>query len=286
MNDYKAVLSGMKLSQRIVDCLEVAAPAEYQFDERAKAIRAANDILQGRSTRSVDELLAELEKCDTEQMENLRNSIRDFMRQMALLTQVYNKRCGNGQLKFNRCQNTADGTTLKVINQEIYDQAVKQGFSHDFFRYSSFNGVTFYCLPDHADFSMSELHNCKFAVCRISKATFSKAYISGAEFYSSVLNHVDFCGATLSYISFRDCELSHVMLQMAKLKVCSTIDCTMDGVDFAGATLDGCTFGRVTAGTIRNLNGAMITQGGATEEECRQNREAIYRALGIKEEAA
>lgn len=31
---------------------------------------------------------------------------------------------------------------------------------------------------------------------------------------------------------------------------------------------------------------ATITQSGATEEECRQNREAIYKALGVKEAAA
>ena len=60
----------------------------------------------------------------------------------------------------------------------------------------------------------------------------------------------------------------------------------MDSINYSGAVLDGCSFGRVTAGTIRNLDGATITQGGASEEECRQNREAIYHALGVKEAAA
>lgn len=105
------------------------------------------------------------------------------------------------------------------------------------------------------------------------------------KFYSSVLNYVDLCGSVLVHTHFRDCELSHVMLQTAKLKTCSTIDCTMDGVDYAGATLDGCTFNRITAGSIR-LDYTTITQGGATEEECRQNREAVYRALGVNEVAA
>lgn len=60
----------------------------------------------------------------------------------------------------------------------------------------------------------------------------------------------------------------------------------MDGINYSGATLNGCSFGRVTAGTIHDLDRAVITQGGATEEECRQNREAIYRALGVKGAAA
>lgn len=75
------------------------------------------------------------------------------------------------------------------------------------------------------------------------------------------------------------------MFNFARLRSCSTIDCTMDGINYSGAVLDGCSFGRVTAGTIRNLDGAVITQGGATEEECRRNREAIYQALGVKEAA-
>ena len=61
MNNYKAVPSGMELSQRIADSLENAARREYQFGERVRALRAINDILQGRSARTADELLAELE---------------------------------------------------------------------------------------------------------------------------------------------------------------------------------------------------------------------------------
>ena len=45
------------------------------------------------------------------------------------------------------------------------------------------------------------------------------------------------------------------------------------------ATLDGCFYGRVAAHGIRHLHTAAITQGGATGEEVKRNREAIFAAL-------
>lgn len=283
MSDYKAVPSGLEISQRAADCLEAAAPRGYQYNERARAIRAINDILQGRSARSADELLAELKKCG-EQIVPVLQDIRDFLRQKELLTRIYDKRWNGKRYVFER-RKGAEGRTLKVIDQQLYDRAVRDGFPPDFFRESYFDQVTFYCLPKFADFLGSELHNCKFAVCRITSASFVLCHIYDTKFYSSVLNYVDLCGSVLAHTHFRDCELSHMMMQTAKLKICSTIDCTMDGVDYAGATLDGCTFGRVTAGTIR-LDHATITQSGATGVECGQNREAVYRALGITEAVA
>ena len=283
MNDYKAVPSGTELSQRIADSLEAAAHREYQFGERVCALRAINDILQGRSTRPVDELLAELEKCG-EEITPLLQDIRNFQRQKEQLSQTYDKRWNGKRYAFERHKGM-NGSALKVIDQKLYDCAARNGFPPDFFRESYFEQVTFYCLPKFADFLGSELHNCKFAVCQITSASFVLSHIYDTKFYSSVLNYVDLCGSVLAHTHFYDCELSHVMLQTAKLKTCSTIDCTMDGVDYAGATLDGCTFGRVTAGTIR-LDHAIITQSGATGEECGQNREAVYRALGVAEAVA
>ena len=283
MIDYQAVPSGLDISCRIADCLEAAARREYQFGDRVSTLRALNDILQGRSARSADELLTELEKCGG-QIAPVLQDIQGFLRQKELLTHVYDKRWNGKHYAFEH-RNGMENRTLKVIDQKLYDQAARDGFPPDFFRESYFDRVTFYCLPKFADFLGAELHNCKFAVCRITSTSFVFSHIYDTQFYSSVLNYVDLCGSVLAHTHFRDCELSHVLLQTAKLKTCSTIDCTMDGVDYAGATLDGCTFDRVTAGTIR-LDYATITQGGATEEECRQSREAIYRALGVNEEAA
>lgn len=283
MNDYKAVPSGLEISRRVIDCLEAAAPAGYLPDERTKAICAVNDILQGRSTRTMEELLTMLEQYGDGRLSPAQRDIQNFLKQKDLLGFVYDK-TSSKEYKF-RPYSRPNGRSLKVIDQKLYDRAAKSGFPPDFFRESYFGKVTFYCLPDYADFYDSELHDCKFAVCRVKGASFVGTHIYGSEFYTSVLNLADFFGATLANTRFHDCELTHVMFNSARLKSCSTIDCTMDGINYSGAVLDGCSFGRVTAGTIRNLDGAVITQGGATEEECRRNREAIYQALGVKDAA-
>ena len=59
MMNYKAVPSGLDISRRVADCLEASAITGYQPGERVRAIQAINDVLQGRSTRTVEELLAE-----------------------------------------------------------------------------------------------------------------------------------------------------------------------------------------------------------------------------------
>ena len=65
----------------------------------------------------------------------------------------------------------------------------------------------------------------------------------------------------------------------AYLKSSNTIDCALSFVRYAHATLDGCSFGRVKAHKIFGFDTVKITQGGATEEECRANRAAILQAL-------
>lgn len=285
MSDYKSVPSGMEIRRRIADCLERMALAGYQPSERAQAIHSINDILQGRARRTAEDLLTQLEQFGDDQTAAVRQDIRDFLVQRKLLTQAYTK-CSNGKRYVYHQYTCSDGRSLKIIDQKLYDRAARHGFPPNFFRESYFDQVTFYCLPDSADFYCSELHHCKFAVCRLNSISFVGARIYASEIYSSILNHVDFFGAFLAYTHFHDSELSHIMLQSAQMKSCNTIDCTMCGVNYSGATLDGCSFGRIIASTIRNLDQATITQGGATEEECRRNRDAVYEALGVKQVAA
>ena len=284
MIEYSAVPSGLEIVRRIADCLEASAPRGYDPGERPRAIQKFNDILQGRSARSVHELLAELDKCEDTRLPAVLEDVRTFLRQKELLAQPYDKRPSRRSFAFKRLT-SSEGRKRKIIDQQLYDRAAREGFPKDFFRESYFDHVTFYCLPDGADFYRSVLRNCKFAVCRIKGISFGYSHIYDTEFYSSILNCADFYSATLANTRFQDCELSHVTMQSTSFKHCSTTDCTMDNVDYAGATLDGCFFEQITAGTIR-LDWATITQGGAIEEERRQNREAIYKALGIKEAAA
>ena len=285
MSNYKAVPSGMEISRSIADCLEAVAPSGYLFSERARAIRAANSILQGRSFRTVADLMMELEKCGDDRINNVQKKIFDFHMQKALLSSPYVQSADSYQdCTYNYYQNT-DGRNLKIIDQKQYDEAVEHGFPPLFFQESYFEKVTFYCVPDQTEFLGSEFHQCKFAVCRLERASFTSTRIYDSEFYSSVLNHVDLSRATLAHTRFCDCEFSHVMFKMARMKCCRVVDCTLDDLDFSWATLDDCSFDRVSACKI-SLVQAIIAQSGATEEEYRQKKTAIFQALGLAEAVA
>ena len=192
MIKYKAVPSGLELGCRIKDCLEDAAPREYQFGEGICTIRAINDILQGRSTWSVDELLTELEKCG-DHIAPLLQSVQNFLRQKELLMVPYVKRTNQRPFKFQYCS-VSEGRKLKVIDQTLYDRAAREGFPTRFFSESYFDHVTFYCLPDCVNFCCSELHGCKFAVCRIKGVTFGCSRIyDNTSFQSSLFRLLNDC---------------------------------------------------------------------------------------------
>ena len=100
-----------------------------------------------------------------------------------------------------------------------------------------------------------------------------------SEFHSCCLSGAIFSDSTLADTHFYDCVQHRGGFIRSRLRRCNTLDALMTGVTFAESTLDGCSFDRVRANRIRGLHTATITQGGATEEECRHNREAIYKAL-------
>lgn len=254
-------------------------PEKYSHAHASEIICALNDTLQGRSTRKVDGLLAELDtvclgwKDYAEDRDMLHGRIKDFLHQKELLTQPYTK-TSDEQYSYEMLNGK------KVIDQRLYDQAAKDGFPAGFFRNSLFHQVTLYCLPDGQDCSESVFDSCKFAVCRISNSvSFEKSSFYGCEFHSCAISSVSFLDATVAHTHFHDSKMEDVTFQHVRMKSCNVIDCKLNRVGFLCATLDGCSFGRVTARDIRYLDTAMITQGGATHEEVARNREAIYSAL-------
>ena len=288
MNDYKAVRSSLDISKSIAFYLEMSDPAAFRLRDRAGSIRTINDILQGRSEKTVEAMLAELEQKGgtyyAGEIAILRQNIQDFQRQKMMLTQPYCK--SSGKTYRFRTYNGGNGCSLKIVDQKLFDRAAKAGFPPGFFRETYFDQVNIYCLPEHADFYGSIFQNCAFAVCRISTPSFIGASIYSSEFHSCVLEYADFFESSIAHTHFHDSALSHVTFQKARMKSCNTIDCTLDSINYLTATLDGCSFGRVTASDVRNLDTATITQGGAGQEECRRNRDAIFQALGVEQEAA
>ena len=285
--DWKAVRNGYEISKKIADMLEEIDPAHYNGSNRAEQVRRVNDHLQGREKMPLDTLLDRAALADAfhaGEVKAIRTQIQDFQAQKALLDRPYTKSSGK-QYNYRSFSLDPD-RSLKIVNQRLYDQAARAGFPQDFFRESYFDRVTLYCLPEQADCNFSYFDRCSFQVCRINGATFDGARLDGCEFHTARLDHVTFFAATLSYTHFHDSGLNWVSFQKARLKSCNTIDCTLQNVGFLNAVLDGCFYGRVTAEHTRCLHTAVITQGGATAEECAENRAALLRSLCPQRETA
>ncbi len=256
-------------------------PQHYNGANRTETVRTINDIFQGRAEWTVDAFLTGLRNTGGEdyaqRVEELSGDIQAFLTQKALLSQPYTK-SSSKQYKY-RSFDLNPERPLKTVNQHLYDCAAKAGFPPDFFRETFFDRVTFYCIPDHTDFNFSYFSNCTFAVCRIRGATFDGTNIFSSEFHSCDMRNATFFNASIAHTHFHDSTLQNVSFQKARLKSCNTIDCGLNRVSFLCTTLDDCCYGRVTAHGIRCLHTANITQGGATHEEVKRNREAIYSAL-------
>ena len=281
IEEYKSVKSTWEISKQIADRLEDYAPQTYPHSERVQTVRAFNDILQGRSDRAISSLLDEVKRTLGEDgasaSAEIAESVNAFLAQRRMLAVPYAKR-GNKQYPYDTFDLDPEHP-LKMVDQQIYDQAAKDGFPPDFFRDTFFNDVTFYCLPDHTVFRHSNLSGCTFAVCRVKEAMFEEARIYGSMFHSCPLEYVSFYKATLAHTRFHDCGLQNASFHEARLKSCNFFDCTMGGINFLNATIDGGGFASVDAYDIRNLHTATITQGGATHEEVNRLRMEIYAAL-------
>ena len=146
---------------RIADYLEMCAPEKYAAKNRADTITAINETLQGRSERTIENLMDEVKQVLGENNANISAEIaadvRDFQRQKIVLDYPYAK-SSSKQYKY-KIFNPESERPLKIVTQQIYDWAAKSGFPPGFFRESYFDNVTFYCVPDHTDFNFS--HCCK-----------------------------------------------------------------------------------------------------------------------------
>ena len=172
---------------------------------------------------------------------------------------------------------------LKIIGQPLFDHAAEHGFPPDFFKDSYFHRVIFRDFPEGADCSFSTFVSCSFDNCSINKCVFDNAHISSSSFHSSALRMSYFTNTLLDKAQFRDSSLTSISFQDARLFDCQVMECRMDRVDFQGATLSGDSymFLQIDAHDILNLHRTAITYGGATDEELRQLRTAIFRQLNV-----
>lgn len=289
MSYYQAVRSSREISKCFFDCLEEIDPIQYGGRNRSRTIRNINDYLQGRNDMPLEELMEWAAKAQggkyAARIQNLRQSIRDFQVQKALLNTPYTKTSGK-QYQY-QTMDLDPNQPLKVIDQKTYDMAAKEGFPPRFFQESYFDHVTFYCLPDNANCDFSRFYNCTFAVCRLAGVRFWEAGLYGCEFHSCQIKFTLFPDASLSDTYFRDCFIHSAAFLRSRLKHCNTIDCTVGRLNFNGAVLDGCTYARITHlpnSKVEAVETALFTMSGGTDEEARANRAAIFRALRVPEQ--
>jgi len=281
MLHYRAVKSGIDIAMQIADLLESLSIGEQ--DSRAAIIRNGNDVLQGRSDMSIDMLLSALRETGghdhSQEVDRIQAQIEAFLNQMALRGKPYRKTgCQEYEYKL---WDFDPQHPLKVIEQELFDHAAEHGFPPDFFKDAYFDHVTVYCMPDGTDCSGSHFQDCSFTACGIRGAVFDNAVIYDTQFHSVFLRMVNFTEASIAHTHFRDSDFSSVSFLDARLKSCLTVDCSMDRVDFQGATLDGTSFDRINASRILNLSSANITWSGATDKDVWDNRASIFRVMGV-----
>lgn len=288
MSDYKAVRSSLDISKRMAFYLERCDPANYSEKNRAETIRTLNDTLQGRTEQSIYTPVGIVNQIcrphfPNEILEICHDVSAFFTQKRHMLNDTYDIGYDGCHYDYKQYEKPG-GRSLKVVDQALFDKAAKRGFPPKFFEETYFDQVTLYCLPKGVDFYGSTFQNCTFAVCRISVPSFVWASIYSSEFHSCVLEHADFFSASIEHTHFHDSVLSHVTFQKARLKSCNTIDCTLNNINYLNAVLDGCSFARVIPSNIHSLTAATITQSGATQEECLQNRDAIFQGLGVEQE--
>ena len=257
--------STREIAKSIAYYLEMSDPVNYPPGDRAKTMRAVNDILQGSPSPAADKLLAELEEKGGSyyagEIKGVEKDILAFQEQKRRIGHPYTK-TGGRQYKY-RMNDANPDRPLKIVNQRLFDWAAKGSFPPDFFENAYFDHVTAYCMPDYTHCAGSVFRDCTFAVCRMVGTHFEDARLYGCEFHSCCLSGAIFSDSALANTHFYDCVQHRGGFIRTRLNRCRMMDCLVTGATFAESTLDGCSFDRVRANRIRG-NGKRVPpqQGG------------------------
>ena len=230
---YKDVKSSLEISKSIQFYLEMLDHKKYDGNNQVGTIRNINDIFHGRNTdgNTLEMLINELKQNGGnygKEIEMLCKDIDDFLVQKATMQYLYIKP-STKEYKFSMYG--TEPNRLKIINQRIFDDAVKNGFPYDFFHKSYFDNVKIYCLPDNASCTFSYFNNCSFKVCRAYGARFTNSTFVSTDFQDVFLSSAFFTNAKLYNTHFRDCDLSITSFYNASLKKCNITYCNMQAVN-------------------------------------------------------
>jgi len=287
MADHQKVKSGLEISVEIADLLELAPQWRHGIKYRGRIIHEVNDIIQGRSDKTVEDLLNGLrERCRgwySDEIERFDKEIKAFQTQKAALSTpspVHGKDGRN-----IRARTEDPHPSMRTIDQRQYDRAVQEGFPPDFFQGSYFDRVMIYYLPDGTSCEGTVFSGCHFQVCRLVNVELWDSSLYDCDFQSCYMDGVLFLDSALANTHFHDCDILSVGFIRSKLRHCSIVDCAIEKrLNLSGSVLNGSFFRCVSlcqGGTVKGLDTATITCGGATAEEIKQLRRSIFKALDV-----
>ena len=266
---YANVPGGFDISKKLADLFEDFAPTVYTGEHRAQLVSYANSLLHDREDVSLADGLPFAGLMDNDDFhrrgEAIGADVDAFERQRELIPTEYGEP-PVGALAYKMPIEDVNGKRLKIIEQTLYDKAVMGGFSEGFFRNAYFHGVTFFALPEGADFSNSVLLNCKFNVCAARDARFGGASIYSTDFQTVDLSGAHFQHATLAHTHFNDVDMQGAGFHAARLNNCNITHCNMWDVSLLETVLNEVRFAKIEEPNIAHMETASFHFGAVRPE--------------------
>lgn len=282
--EYQKVLGGFDIAKKVADFMEDCDPA-LNGSNRASRVGWVNDVLHGRAKETTGDLVISLEKLckpgHEERQNQIGREILKFSMQQLLIPMRYD--APDVEMRAYQIPvEDVNGRHLKIINQPIYDEAVKNGFPAGFFRDAYFHAVTFYALPERADFSSSTLLDCKFYVCAARGANFHGSSLHSTDFQTVDLSDANFTNATLAHTHFNDADMKGVGFPYARLKNCNLTHCNMWDVSLAETTLHEVRLAKIEEPRIKHFDMAVFNYGAVEPETAKWLSDKMRAELNIK----
>lgn len=164
----------------------------------------------------------------------------------------------------------------KEITAEEYGAMLERGETNFSGRYFAHLKIVGQAEMNYSD--------CRFMECSLEGQDFSACSFEGAIINSDmrdcIFQSCNFKGATLYGSKVESCDFLNADFSDSSMKRIRVRNSDLSGVSFLLATLDGVQMDNIIINhPVQYIDTATITMGGATGQECEQNRERIYAAL-------
>lgn len=283
-HEYAKAPGAFDLAKRFFDLCEDIAPQSYNGSNRAKVVGIVADALNkfpslAEPPESLPDIAFPEEGDAKKRFDHFFEEGAIYEKQKRLMQTEYGQP-PVGKLEYIMPVEDVNGEQLKIIDQNLYDRAVVQGFSNGFFRNAYFSSVTFYALPEKADFSASVLQDCKFNVCAARGATFNGSSVYSTDFQTVDLTGASFSRTTLAHTHFNAVDLRGVDFSDASVRNCNFTSCNMWDVSLLCTKLNNVSFAKIEDPRIAHIMTTDFHFGAVEHETAKILMEKALRELG------